>query len=877
MVNISTINCSNERSDFNQKLKELLNDNFRYTREVNAHILYNFVSPTNKLGEYDFILFVDIPYQKGNYYRVLNKIYLNTLAFAVRRFEEPEVIDVDNECFYTEDGSWEYIAEIESDRQALRSFVYDNIPNVKHFDIAMIYLVNAPNCSKEFQSNYLYFNKEVNIGKVILDSIILTQNKDGIAANCISYQDKETPNDWSAFLTNFIDISEDHTHQGILTKKKVDHITKKKTGRLMEQASLAIGNKLCVIRGKAGTGKTLALLRLMYEQVRKGEDAPKHNCRLLTFNNMLVMDLKMIMKSIGDFTPTKASISSLHKFFYDIYKVSPVRYLHMDSKKINALFNLCMTRTLKFNSIMSILSREMNTLDINSLIRVLDLEIIREGSRIKSDERAECKEYQKYLLGKKEMSYGDISKYAQEYVEYKRKTFLENYYRQEFLNGYNVILEELYLIFHNLDDFLNKYNMKIAYPADELRNTKEFESRYQDLYNQFLSDAEQQLQSEYGNYDDLIPNFMQTLENLDREAATAYMSKSIEEKKQAFIDSIRKIKRKVNWSKLILVDEAQDCQVYEKALLLELNGSDNMVIATGGHDQLIRTAKENDWSQLFGRRLDAMQIKLRSVSYRQKENIVLFLNMFAEAFDIETRLSVPDETKNSGKVIIDCRKFSENAIPLDIINSLHLSGRDMGCSNFENMMFLLPQAGYVKRTRSDDKDVVIDNNSTILINQASAQRSLSISLPIGFKLIDGTVNDKRDALKNVGQDNTRCLLYESCRGLEAWNVMCIDLNDFYYEKISSRDAEDYAETYAGGLFEEGKNKYMALYASLWCYMAMTRAIDTLYIKLSNTNNSFSQTLLSAARCLSFIEILDGEYEESKPSFEQLSGNFELID
>ena len=186
------------------------------------------------------------------------------------------------------------------------------------------------------------------------------------------------------------------------------------------------------------------------------------------------------------------------------------------------------------------------------------------------------------------------------------------------------------------------------------------------------------------------------------------------------------------------------------------------------------------------------------------------------------------------------------------------------------MMFLLPQAGYVKRIKSDEKDVVIDSNSTILINHASAQRSLSLSLPNDFKPIDGTVNDKRNALKNVGQDNTRCLLYESCRGLEAWNVMCMDMNDFYYEKISSRDAEDYAETYAGGLFEEGKNKYMAQYASLWCFMAMTRAIDTLYIKLSNTNNYFSQTILSAAKRISHVDILEGEYVEPKPPVEHVN-------
>lgn len=856
MINFSSINCPNEKREYNQQFKKLLNNTFRYTRIVNAHVIYNFKSPTNVLGEYEFILFIDIPYESKNYYRTQDHIYLNTLAIAVRNFEESEVIDVDDNWLYTVDGSWEYAAEIESDRKALRSYVYDNIPNVNHFDIAVMYVIKAINCNKRFRNDYLCFNMGVNLSQAINNAIVLTQSHNGKSTNCISYKDKTTPNNWSDFITCFIDVSERHTQQGILTKNKVDYITKKKLTRLMEQVNQAIGKKLCIINGKAGTGKTLALLQLMHEQIRN-----KHHCRLLTFNNMLVMDLKMIMKSIGVFTPTNASISSLHKFFYDIYKASPVRYLHMDSEKINLLFNLCMKRTLKFNCLIQVFSKEKSISDLNVLINELDMEMRKENSRIEKEEKDECIQYQKYLLGKNNLNLSNLNSYALEYVEYKRKTFLKNYYRREFLNGYNVILEELYLVFHNIDDFINKYNMKIAYSAEELRNTDEFKRKHQEVYNKFLNEALQQMQKEYGNFDELIPNFMQSMETLYAETVSEFTMKSKEEQKEFFIDSLKKIRGKINWSKLILVDEAQDCQVNEKALLFELNGSDNIVIATGGRDQLVRTAQENDWSQLFGIRLDAEKIKLNNVSYRQKGNIILFLNAFAEAFNIETRLRIPNETKNSGRVIIDCRKFGENMIPDDKIGSLHLNGKDMGCSNFENMMFLLPQSGYIKRMPSEDTDVLIDNNNTILISQASAKRTLSMNLPDNFKPIDGTVNDKRDALKNVGQDNTRCLLYESCRGLEAWNVMCMDLNDFYYEKLISRDAEEYADTYAGKLFEEDKEKYKAQYAALWCFMAITRAIDTLYIKLSNTNNCFSQSILEIAKKLHNIEILEGEYQK----------------
>jgi hypothetical protein len=346
---------------------------------------------------------------------------------------------------------------------------------------------------------------------------------------------------------------------------------------------------------------------------------------------------------------------------------------------------------------MQTLSEETKSSNVNTLINQLDLEIFKKDSRIKQEDRAECKEYQKYLLERKDdLLLSELFTYALDYIDYKRKTFMENYHRQEFLNGYNVILEELYLVFHNLEEFINKYKMKMAYSAAEMNN-EEFRKKYQEIYNQFLDDSEQQLRDEYGLFDSLIPTFMQNLENVANEMADEFSKKTMDEQKETFLASLKKIRRKVNWSKYILVDEAQDCQVNEKALLLELNGSDNTVIATGGRDQLIRTAQENDWSQLFGKQLDTEKITLRSVSYRQKENIILFLNAFAGSFDIETRLTVPDETRNTGRVILDCRIFNNNALPLDVIMSLQLNGRDMGCSNFENMMFLLPQVGYVKR------------------------------------------------------------------------------------------------------------------------------------------------------------------------------------
>ena len=112
----------------------------------------------------------------------------------------------------------------------------------------------------------------------------------------------------------------------------------------------------------------------------------------------------------------------------------------------------------------------------------------------------------------------------------------------------------------------------------------------------------------------------------------------------------------------------------------------------------------------------------------------------------------------------------------------------------------------------------------------------------------------------MGFNNTRCLLYESCRGLEAWNAMCIDLDKFYKDKYVSDFAEEYASE-AMGLFreEESRNRYKAQYAALWIFMAITRAMDTLYIKLQDPFSVFSKRILNIAKKLPNIEILEGEY------------------
>lgn len=105
------------------------------------------------------------------------------------------------------------------------------------------------------------------------------------------------------------------TGTGQLTRRKIEQITSK----LLEnqQYAQAIGEKLIVISGRAGTGKTIKLLRVACD-LAKNQGA---RSLILTYNHALVSDIKRtlalaeIPDGIDNYT---VNITTLHKFIYDL-------------------------------------------------------------------------------------------------------------------------------------------------------------------------------------------------------------------------------------------------------------------------------------------------------------------------------------------------------------------------------------------------------------------------------------------------------------------------------------------------------------------------------------------------------------------------------
>lgn len=844
MVNLVVINGKNTSAPDEKKIKGVLESVFRYTDEVNAHVFVDFKSPIDTLGVYNYLFFIEIPYRQGNYFRTQSKNYLNNIVFAIRKITDTSIIDVKDGVAYTAIGELDYKDQVSEECIAFKQYIRNSFPDVQHFDFALFYTLDAPNCPVKNSWGNFMCNVPANLYKIISKTVDdLKGEKNG--TNCVTLRQGET---LSRFIARFINITDARTHHGILTKKKIDAISTKEVGKQMQMLYDSAGQKLEIVSGKAGTGKSLALLRFMYNNVQN------HHCRLLTFNNLLVMDTKMALRNIGEFTPTNASITTLHKFFYELYIHTPVCKMHMDKTQIDQLFYTCQRRVSTFVVYIEKYAEEIGfTCDSNAVFNYYKSK----GMIMPADEK-EIKYFISFLSKQYDWSLSNLHELATTYIKEKRERFIQMYSQTAFLSGYRIIMEQLYLLFHNSDEFLDKFGEDLINNPMSIQETKLFAERNASLYDEFIKNSKSQFTKEHGIPDDLFSQFMVDEENLINQVRIERdVEKSIEEQRESASKGVKSIKGKANWSKYVLIDEAQDCANYEKELLLELFGSANIIIASGGKDQLIRTPIETQWEASFGNRIDCEKVNLTHVSHRQKGNIVEFINAFSKDYGLDTELSVPDSIKDTGRVIIDMRNgVSANSIPEDIVKNLRLSGSDYGCSDYESMMLLLPNEGFTN-SHSEGSVVTIDKDNTIAFDGEDKSRSLAITLSDDLNLLDCTITGKSQLLKEVGHDKTRCLLYESCRGLEAWSVLCLGLDTFFDEKQISSASSDYADE-ALGLFKDDESQRKAQrekYAALWLLMAFTRAMDTLYISFSSVDSNFAKRIERIGSSLPFVQVI----------------------
>ena len=270
----------------------------------------------------------------------------------------------------------------------------------------------------------------------------------------------------------------------------------------------------------------------------------------------------------------------------------------------------------------------------------------------------------------------------------------------------------------------------------------------------------------------------------------------------------------------VLIDEAQDWDDIEKKLIYFIFGKERVIIADGV-DQLIRSQKKCNWKQGLRKETDFRQTYERK-GLRQKVNLVKFVMEVAQKLNVYWDLE-PKEDLYGGKIIIKVGDYSK-----ELHEREFRICRENGNSAYE-MLFLVPP-NLVNRNQGVDefgKPKEIRSFSKIQDFESK-----------GIKIWDGTSTDLRTSYV-VNLEEHRLLQYESCRGLEGWVVVCLELDEFMRYKYETFEE---VETGEGELalttFEEKRNDFI----NLWTLIPLTRAIDTLIITLKNKDSKIANVL-----------------------------------
>ena len=792
-MNIYEINVSSDYRQVVDYINKGLQDIFSrsHASEGDVYVVNHFPAATDGFGETELLIFISIPDKKGNYYWHIDnnkRYYLNSLVIGIKMLYDDSITDSDSTTLYSSEGYLDYIEELGNEEVYLQKF--SSCCNNSLRNCAYFYWIVTSGTKKSFTNDYILFNTPLDISKVLYSACRRTTFKQGI--NCFGKVD-----DLGAMVRNYIDEANDKTEIGILTKNRINKITEKGVKTPLRVLANQ-GKSISILQGKAGCGKTLMLTRVFNDVVASG-----HHCRFLTFNHLLVFDLKHCLCRMPAYRNTNAYIHTLHYFFYHFSKKMGIHSLFTEDR-LNELMSVCVQRIDIANEYIQSFKEETD--------RWLSNEQFWEKyeDEIDAGDRAEITKYLKFL---------EINIYSEEsltnlreaYIQNRRQLLLNELGNELFIADYNKVLENTYLMLDNPREFYDKYKIK---NRRELLNLMAKTDKKRD--EDFTSDYQ---------YDEF---------NHDVQNAVMHTKW---------------------WSRSVLIDEAQDCNNYEKLILIKVYGAENIVVTSGGKDQLIRTSLVTDWTHFLEKPIPADIITLSGRSYRQKANVVNFVNSFGESYKIATSIKSANESKGLGRVIIDTRN-SIRGFSDEILNQIREEGKILGCSDYENCMVLLPTKGYSSKTKG--KGIFIDELDNVEIVDKSTNRILEISNK-DLKIWNGIV-ERKGELPVPAANQTRFIYYESCRGLEAWNVLCVDLDSFFYNLRSSKDAELYARTNQGLFTNEDDLK--SQYALHWIYMAITRPIDTLYIKLAVPTNEFSKEIIEIAKNCDAEILCDAPIEDN---------------
>lgn len=327
-----------------------------------------------------------------------------------------------------------------------------------------------------------------------------------------------------------------------------------------------------------------------------------------------------------------------------------------------------------------------------------------------------------------------------------------------------------------------------------------------------------------------VPEFITKYQDYLKELINYIENGLIQEKE--IQELMRSKHEKVAWD-YILIDESQDWSDLEKRIIFTIFGKHKTIVADGV-DQLIRSQKKCNWVQGLKPEIDFKKTNEKK-GLRQKVNLISFVNEYAKQAGVVWEIE-PKQELVGGKIIISTKGYTQ-----ELHNEQLKHCKDCQNSEYE-MMFLVPP-NLVSRTYQEN--INGDQVETRKFKLTDEFLNMNISL------WDLTNTDLRTQYA-VELTQHRLLQYESCRGLEGWTVVCLELDEFIRHKFETFVEEETNEL-ALESFEEKRRKFVYL----WSLIPLTRAIDTLVITIKNKeSNVYKYFRRTYERNPDFIQWID---------------------
>ena len=796
-LKFNKINGTNADLDYDALKESIIKKLSATCKEAEVIILNNFPVSVSSQANVDFIVLLNIPKKDKSWYRVEttdDRHYVKNQIIAVTIVNEYNGSKIKTGDGMIEiDGSYiDFDDNANKIKWGLTNYLSSNCKlERKYITVHPItWIINASSC---LTSNNILIDKQFTYDNV---EEIIKLNYYFKWPGYKEWYDSDIL--FESQIRQIFERASKDSEGGYITKKKIDRI-QSKLDDASTKAYKNIGEKLVEVNGKAGTGKSSDILKWMLRLSIEGRKGV-----FLTYNHVLVYDISSQIQSFTNkLSPDDRQAKhptttyTIHGYFYRVAKKLGVLML-LTEKRINELTITLDSRWLEIEAYFNSVRNTENSISLAKLLMYVQSKWnIDEGTKREAILFIRHIESLRHIPNHEETE-RQFRIYRDEKIDKLGNLESSNI----FLKDYHKVLERILQAASNLDAFLSDLDVVSKY--------------------------------------DLLENVMALQPNiLEKDGSRKMNFEKLKTRYKKGLSGFRA-------GRIAYIDEAQDCHPLERDILFSIFGSNNIVIANGGMEQLIRYSQLCDWHISRNQKIEHHKYQKRRKSYRMKPAIAALANHIATWYEIDLDIE-PIDTEDHGSVIIDFSKSNEKYI--ESVKKLKTIGERQGCTNYESLLLL------TSAVSNSENEFVIEEETSVLVNEydnivkdaGRNKNEWSLINEAQTKIRDiffwnTTGNVDKRSLSPPGSLSVRSIYYESCRGIEAWSVMCFNLDEFFEQKTQEKDADNYL---LESLFDQlTPEKRRAMYAATWVLMAITRSMENCYIQLQNKESSLSKVILS---------------------------------